>query len=436
VNRFETKGISHFAMTVVALMASPLFAMRADTVPVTATAGASNPAWAPYGEVSDTLLGATTTNPTPDTGSTLLAPYLEWTILTVETSNDGVNYSPGGAYEGGIMNDKAASTTLQLYFYQGAYWRITCQATVGFLETPGAKVWTGNGTCQAKPKSGELVSITVTSGATQTNVTGTQNWAAVQKSGDTVVVQATVKPDTADVANMIQWTGGTAVAGNKKQVTVDKGASAKTAVTAQIGAFAGPQEVDIWILWATIVNQFADKTPPNAVQFGVAYDGTEELGAKSYNGGNSGVGKVVPIATITPLGVNAVVKGAGWNFRRDKLRHDFVNGVKIDSRYDTTWQGDDTDVSFKNQTPDANDKIYDRDAPNITGADGIDSIERYDNFREYVQWNGDMCSDYTGWCYQARWKTNQAPQVTLNTVAMGALDLTLDMYTKAFYKAP
>lgn len=105
----------------------------------------------------------------------------------------------------------------------------------------------------------------MTSGATQTNVTGAQNWAAVKTSGATVVIQATVKPDTAQVANMITWTGGTAVPGNQKQVTVDGGTSAKTAVTAQIGTDPA-QEVDIWILWATIVNQVAGTTPANAVQ--------------------------------------------------------------------------------------------------------------------------------------------------------------------------
>jgi len=428
------KSISRFGAAVLALMACPLFALGQGSVTVTASGGAPSPDWAPYGVESDTPLTATTTTPNPGTGQTLVGPTWNWTIIQVETSPDGVNYTVGGCYEGGILTSNTANTALQMWFYEGAYWRVTCRATVGFSAVPGGATWTGSAPCDALPKSGQLISITVSSGATQTNVTGSQNWAAVKQAGSSVVVQATVAPNVTAVANMITWTGGSAVTGTNLQRTVDGGTSAKTAVTAVIGTDA-TQEVDIWILWASIVNQVTNPKPVNAANFGALLDGTETLGAVDWDMGNQAAGKVCPIGTLTPPGVNAVVQ-AGWNFRRDKWRHDFKDGARDATRYDTTWQGDDSDADFLKLVPDNADKIYDLDGPNIGDFGQTDSYERYDNYRQYIQWNGTLCGDYAGWYWKARWKANccMTNQVTLKEVAAGALDLS--MYTTAFYPAP
>jgi hypothetical protein len=222
------------------------------------------------------------------------------------------------------------------------------------------------------------------------------------------------------LANLIQWTNGDAVAGDNTQRTVDRGTSAMTAVQAVIGV-APAQEVDIWILWATITNQITGTTPPNAVQFGTRYDGTENLGAIAYNGGMIAVGKIVPIGLITPAGVHNVVN-AGWTFGRDRWSHDFVDGAKSSVYFENAWTED--VISFQVLTPDENDQIYDRDAPNVLqGENAKDSYETYNNFREYIQWNGTAASDYQGWYWKGWWKQDQNPQITLKEIGQGAITL-------------
>jgi hypothetical protein len=199
------KWISRFGLAVLALALMPLIAVGQGTVQnVKATCDTPSPEWTGWGQPTEIAVHATADAPTPDEGSTLQGPNWSWSVTKVEYSDDGVSFTEGGASFTEFQNGNTADDTLKAWFYQGAYWRITCQVTVGYSETPGAALWTGTATCAALPNSGELVSITVTSGATQTNVSQTTsypNWAAVKLSGATVGIKATVKPNTADVAN-------------------------------------------------------------------------------------------------------------------------------------------------------------------------------------------------------------------------------------------
>jgi hypothetical protein len=282
-------------------------------------------------------------------------------------------------------------------------------------------------------KTCKLVSITVIQNATQTNVTGAKNWACVKKATDDVIVQATTTPNTEDCWKQINWSdAGDPVSGKANQRKLSRANSKKYTVTAELCGVS--DELNVWVLWGTVQNLTTGTTPANAVQFGARYDGTENLGARSYDAGNSAVGKVVPVATLTPPGVNAVVK-AGWTFKREKMRHDFQDGTKDASRWDTTWQDDTSDASFQKLIPDPNDKIYDRDAPNISDFGVTDSYERYDNFREWVEWNGDRCADNAGWYWKARWKKDQSPQVTLKEVAPGEIS-PLPGVSDNFYPPP
>jgi hypothetical protein len=287
-------------------------------------------------------------------------------------------------------------------------------------------------TCPLKPK---LVKITVIKNAAQTNVTGAKNWACVKKTTDDVIVQATTSPNNnASEWEKIKWSGdsGAEVPGKKNQRKLSRATSKKFHVKAELGGVK--DDLYVWVLWADVTILTSSTTPANAVQFGVRYDGTENLGAKSYNGGNSAVGKVIPVGTITPVGVNAVVKD-GWSFERQKLRRDFKDGVKIPSRWDMSWQPDNSLARFQKLIPDANDKIYDRDAPNIANFGQVDSYERYDNFRQWVEWDGTRCSNYAGWYWKARWKKDQAPQVTLKEVDSGEISPLL-AETDNHYPAP
>lgn len=440
IRNSRTKWGSQFGLAVLTLALLPLIAEgQCPLLNVKATCGTPSPEWSAWGQPTLITLSAETNAPAPDKGSTLQGPTWNWIVLKIEYSDDGVTFTEGGTCSTEFQNENSANASLKAWFYQGAYWRITCQVTAGYSETPGTTTWVGTATCAPLPNSGELVGITVSSGATQTNVSQTSdypNWAAVKSSGNQVIINATVKPNTVDAANLIQWTNGDAVAEDNTVRTVDKSISAMTAVTAIIGEVPA-QEVDIWILWATIVNQMTGTTPPNATQFGKLDDGTENLGTVQYSDGNWASGKVCPVGTITPPGSHNVAKD-GWSFKRDKWRHDFRDGTKNSDRYDTTWQGDDSNVYFLKLNPDIDDKIYDLDGPSIGNFGVLDSYERYDNFRQYIQWNGEMCSDYAGWYWQARWKkngtgTNQVVFPFTN-VAQGALDLS--NYTTAFYPAP
>jgi hypothetical protein len=283
------------------------------------------------------------------------------------------------------------------------------------------------------PDECKLVSLTVIENATQTNVTGTKNWAAIKKSTDDVIVEATTTPSTEGCWSQISWSGdsGDAVPGKPNQRKLSRSASKKLHVQASLGGVS--DSVDVWILWATVTNNTSNTTPANAVQFGSRYDGTENLGARSYDSGKAAVGKIVPEAVITPAGVHDVVK-SGWEFKRERMTHDWNDGAK-DSEgegstdyWNTTWIDDTSFASFQKLTPDSTDKIYDRDAPNMTSFGSTDA-ESYNNFREWIKWGGDDCSDKAEWHWQARWKKSASPQIELKDVGSGSITLP----TKSHY---
>ena len=165
------------------------------------------------------------------------------------------------------------------------------------------------------------------------------------------------------------------------------------------------------------------------------YDGTENLGAQYYSSSNYAVGKVCPIATITPAGVYEIVQ-AGWDFKRDRWSHDFKDGTNSSSYYDTNWTDDTSLASWKRITPDSDDKIYDLDGPNVLNGDGAtSSYETYNNFRQWIEWNGEVCSSKGSvglWYWKGRWKADQTPQVTLKEVGTGGITLP----SSAYYPIP
>jgi hypothetical protein len=270
----------------------------------------------------------------------------------------------------------------------------------------------------------KLVSITVIQNATQNNVTGAKTWAAVKKSSDDVIVQATTTPkNDASEWNQITWSGdsGTPVAGKPNQRQLPRAASKKYHVQADLGGVS--DSLDVWIIWSTVTILTTGTTPPNAPQNGARYDGTENLGSQVYNGGAAAVGKIIGVATITPAGANAIVQ-AGWKFRRERMSRDWNDGVKntASNYWNTTWIDDTSYFSNQKLTPDSDDKIYDRDAPNIAKF-GTNDSETYNNFREWTEWNGDNCSDRAGWYWKGRWQASEFPQVTFTDVGTGNVTL-------------
>jgi len=129
--------------------------------------------------------------------------------------------------------------------------------------------------------------------------------------------------------------------------------------------------------------------------------------------------------------VNAVVK-AGWNFRRDRWTHDFDDGVKNPNYFDANWTNDTSGAPFTNLIPDAGDKIYDIDGPNVAAFKNTNDSQTYNNFQQYVQWNPTPAeftartpttSDYGNWYWQGRWQAAKAPQITLMDVGTGSIAL-------------
>ena len=278
--------------------------------------------------------------------------------------------------------------------------------------------------CAQKPK---LVKITVIDNATQNNVTGNKNWACIKKATDDVIIEATTNPNTEDAWKQINWSGdtGTAVPGKPNQRKLSRSSSKKHHIEAELGGVK--DDLYVWVLWVEVTILTSGTTPKNAVQFGAKYDGTENLGAVIYDGDKQARGKIIAVAKITPDGVHDVVK-SDWSFKRERMSHDWNDGNKsspgngANNYWNTSWVDDTSYACYQKLTPDTDDKIYDRDAPNIA-AFGTDDAETYNNFRQWAEWGGDVCSDKAGWYWKGLWKKSSAPQVTLKDVGTG--DITL-----------
>jgi hypothetical protein len=416
----------------------------------------------PWGQPTEITLSATATDPAPDEGSTLQGPYWSWTVSKVEYSDDGVSFTTGGTYSTEIQNGTLANASLKAWFYQGAYWRITCRVTVSYSETPGATTWTGTATCAPLPNSGELVSITVASGATQTNVSQTSdnpNWAAVKLSGSDVIIKATVKPNTGDVANLIQWTNGGPVGGDNTQRTVDRGTSAMTAVQAVIGE-APTQGVNIWIIWATVTIQITDNRADDnnadadtGGNWPANYGGGKTLGAIDHDAVPGltyayTIGKIQATGKLTPAGIGQVIAKDAWKLKRtvEAVAWDNV-GHYTNQNDPTTWAAgpsvqraagtDDTTntPSLRDWDPTSGgsvDTIYDTDAPGCsTALDGITiyhTSELYANFTQFVTVTLDAeetCSDNAVWSYQAQVDVDKdaGKRIDLNKLDTALIDV-------------
>ena len=271
----------------------------------------------------------------------------------------------------------------------------------------------------------------VSNSAVQIN--GTANWATVKSTDGYVTVQAMV--DNASDAvltgltNAIQWTGGAAVPGNPLQRWVTKTNSVETTVTASLGGSVSTS-VKVWVVWATMQILTSSNNPANAPSF-TQVGLVNQLGIQTYDGGNTARGQICAAATITPAGIHSVITN-GWNVFQKRISHDFADGAINSTYYDTNWQPDGPTNDFKTMIPDASDKLYTIDGPNI-GAFGTNSYETYNNFYDYITWNSQICCDTNNfWQFQGRWKIDQTPQVTYTNLGIG----TITLPTNSFYSSP
>ena len=273
------------------------------------------------------------------------------------------------------------------------------------------------------------------------------NWAAVKQKSTYVIVEATTAPKNDDAEwKQIQWSGdtGESVKGRRNRRTLSIAASKQYHVEATLGGVK--DSVDIWILWATIEILTKHLRPNNAAPFEQnRRDNTDQLGAVTYKSlsssvidANAGVfvdnmgasGKVAPVAILWPKGVGQVIQ-AGWSFKRERWSHDWIDG-KETPQFTSNWTPDISKPPNLRLTPDSYDKIYDLDAPDLRW--GERSYETYNNFRQWIEWAGEKCSDYALWYWQARWLLHKDPskQITLNQVNVGNISLP----SKPYYPAP
>lgn len=284
----------------------------------------------------------------------------------------------------------------------------------------------------------KLVKLSVVQNATQKNVSGAKNWSAVKKDSSYVIIEATTAPkNNHDEWKQIQWSREAieTVQGQPNRRKISLGVSKKYRVEAKLGGVT--DYVDVWVLWASIEILTKGTRPARAAPFDPGTrDNTNNLGAVIYKSLTSSVidekaglfvdnmgasGKVAPVATLTPKGVNQIVK-AGWTFEREVWSHNWSDGVKLPST-NKNWTRDTSKPNYLRLTPDVDDKIYDLDAPDIRW--GQFNCETYNNFRQWIEWNTEKCSDYAPWYWQARWSLNkdQSKQITLNELGTKNIDL-------------
>jgi hypothetical protein len=283
----------------------------------------------------------------------------------------------------------------------------------------------------------QLVKITVAQNATQKNVSGPKNWAAVKKA-DHFIVEATTTPrNDADEWKQIQWSvhSGEAVQNFPNRRKLSLSISKKYHVEAKLGGVS--DSLDVWVLWATVEILTKGPRPANAAPFDAGIrDDTQNLGAVTYKSlassmidekagvfvDNMGAsGKIAAVATLSPKGVGQIVK-AGWTFERQVWSHNWLDGVMASSTTQN-WKKDTSRPAYLRLTPDNGDKIYDVDGPDLRW--GQFSSETYNRFRQWIEWNAEKCSEDAHWHWRAQWKLHRdlSKQITLNELGVGDMAL-------------
>lgn len=249
--------------------------------------------------------------------------------------------------------------------------------------------------------------------------------------GDCVVQVDTLPKNSADEWAQILWKGGDAISGKANQRRVSRQAEVMTVVSASIGA--SNQQLALWILWADITVRTQGPLPKGATPwsaltpFAGAQCGAVEV--QSITMGKNARGQIVTVATLLPAGVGRVIAAAGqnalFNVRRQLTAHDFADGARqVHKKSFQVWV-DDTAKAGQALTSVASDLLFDTDGPDLPMASR--SAETYNNFRQWLEWDGQPCSGYASWYFRAHWKNQK---VTLNDVGQGSITLP----SQPFYK--
>ena len=355
------------------------------------------------------------------------------TSRTFIPSSDGIEDPPRGLPNGSIPYNKIKVGIFGSLDTNGCAYKVLPDSTNVdvTVSVDGTNYFTYNMT----PNIVKLESLTVVSNSA-VQVGGTNNWAAVKTpTNDWVYVKAKLSTDYTNAATLIHWSPANleSVPGDPFQRRVTKTVSEKIPVIASLGSTN--KSLTVWILWGAVTIITNGTTPANAVEFAGMYDGTENLGGQIV--GNDAVGKVVPIAHLTPTGVGAIVNN-GWAFKREMWSHTFLDGIP-GNIWNTSWVPDDSESWVQNLIPDDQDKIYDRDAPNIDHFSSPNNPVEYScveinkNFHQWIEWNGIQASDGiqgtdsfpegAKWHWKAKRQSSANPQPILKDASGGNITL-------------
>lgn len=271
------------------------------------------------------------------------------------------------------------------------------------------------------------------------------NWATVRDAfrprdvlskaprGDCVVEAVTALKNVASKWTQIKWKGGIADPNEPNRRIIKRYKSGKVSVEASIGN--DKKKVDLWIILAEVKILTSGPRPKLAVPWsqGALFSGPDRCGAfvvGSLSTGENARGQVVAVAEISPPGIGRLLNDAKkynqWKLRRQLTAHDFIDGRRYKHRKSfVPWVADDSPAGMLMLNPVTNDRVYDSDTPDLPSV--LKTAETYNNFRQWVEWDGTPCSNYAYWHFKALWKSRK---VTAKEVGSG----TIALPTKPTYR--
>jgi hypothetical protein len=262
--------------------------------------------------------------------------------------------------------------------------------------------------------------------ATPWVIYGPQEIASSYPREDCIVEAVTAPANSPAEWSKLNWSGGQPVAGKPNQRLVSRLQTGATTVAASIGG--GGKQITLWVFWAYISVLTKGPRPKRAKPWteGAMFTGPDECGAfvvGSFSMGENARGQVVAVAELAPKGVGKAISAAGkqllLKFRRQLTAHDFVDGKPaVHKKSWKDWVADDSQPGLLELDPMTDDRLFDTDGPDLPTA--TRTAETYNNFRQWVEWDGVPCSGYGRWYFQARWKDQK---VTLKDVGRGSIPL-------------
>ncbi len=233
---------------------------------------------------------------------------------------------------------------------------------------------------------------------------GDNMYAIPRNVGDPVTFAVVTGPDN-DAAEWAQvaWTvNDVETEANGNSVTVRTNADGRFDVSA---AYAGDrQTITLWVFWCALQVHAAGALPGDCrVHFGslgahAITANPRALGPRTgvVQGVIQGCGRVCIQADMTPGGIHQFVDSS-LRICREVVREKtwFDGGGLVDhaNRGDTNARADQ-----KQWVPNAQDHLFDLDAPNIARWQAVNaSIETYMSFRQWVTYDGTVCSDDVEW---------------------------------------